>query len=185
MEVRPSIARVFLTFLAIGGTAYGGVWASARRIERAVVDENAWLDRHEVRSLLVVSTVIPAPKFLAMAALVGHRARGLLGGLAAALGLVTPSATLILFAAVLIAPELLTGPLAPLADTIGIGVVGLLVGNALFQWRTGAGGRRNRIIGSVFALVMIGLIVLGVPLVPVAVGGFVIAPMLIRDEVPG
>jgi chromate transporter len=185
LEVRPSLARVYLTFLSIGGTAYGGVWASARRIERAVVDQNTWLDRHEVRSLLVVSTVIPAPKFLAMAALVGHRARGLLGGLAATLGLVTPSATLILFAAVLIAPELLTGPLAPLAETIGIGVVGLLVGNALFQWRTGAGGRRNRLIGSAFALVMVGLIVLGVPLVPVAVGGFVFAPMLIRDVVPG
>jgi len=174
--------RVYLTFLTIGATAYGGVWASARRIERAAVDDNEWLDRHEVRSLLVVSTVIPAPKFLSMAALVGHRARGLSGALAAALGLVTPAGTLILLAALLVSPELLTGPLAPLADSIGIGVVGLLMGNALFQWRTGAGGRRNRIIGSAFALAMVGLIVVGAPLVVVAVGGFALAPLVVHDE---
>ena len=182
--MRPSFLRVYLTFLTIGSTAYGGVWASARRIERAAVDDNPWLDRHEVRSLLVVSTVVPAPKFLSMAALVGHRARGLSGALAAALGLVTPSGTLILVAAVLIAPELLTGPLAPLAESIGIGVVGLLLGNALFQWRTGAGGRWNRVAGSAFAIAMVGLIVLGVPLVAVAVAGFVLAPMVVREEAP-
>lgn len=180
MPERPTLLRILLTFLRIGATAYGGVWASARRIERAAVDDNAWLERDEVRSLLLVSTVIPAPKFVAMVALIGQRVRGIPGGIAAAIGLFAPTGTMIVLAASFIRPELLTGTLSPVAESIGIAVVGLLLGNALRQWQAGEGGVRNRIVGSAVAIAMVALMVLGVPIVVVAVGGFVIGPFLVR-----
>jgi chromate transporter len=177
---RPTLSRVFLTFLAIGATAYGGVWASARRIERSVVTDRGWIDDAEFRSLLLVSTVIPAPKFVAMVALIGQRVRGLSGGLVAVVGLFVPTASIVLVAATVVPPDLLTGALAPLTATIGVAVVGLLFGNALHQWRTGERGRRNRIVGTGITVVMLGLMVLGAPLVAVAIGGFVLGPLLVR-----
>lgn len=180
MIERPTLLRILLTFLRIGATAYGGVWASARRIERAAVDDNDWLDRDEVRSLLLVSTVIPAPKFVAMVALIGQRVRGIPGGIAAAIGLFAPTGTMIVLAASFVRPDLLTGVLAPLAESIGIAVVGLLVGNALRQWGAGESGMRNRIAGSAISLTMVALMVFGVPIVVVAVGGFLIGPLLVR-----
>ncbi len=185
MEDRPSLRRVFLVFLGIGSTAYGGVWANARRIETRVVERFRWIDADELRSLLVVSTVTPAPKFLAMGALVGHRARGLPGAFVAILGLLAPSATAILAAAVLLPSDLLSGDLAPLSESVGVAVVGLLAGNALYQWRSGDRGGPNRTIGTLFAAAMLALTVVGVPLVPIAVGGFLLAPLVIRDRTTG
>lgn len=176
----PRLSRVLATFLKIGVSAYGGVWANARRIERAVVDDNEWLDRDDVRSLLLVSTVIPAPKFVAMVTLIGERVRGLAGSAAAAFGLFAPASTVMVVAAVLVAPELLTGPLALVSETLGVVVVGLLTGNALYQWRTGKPGRRDRLVGTTLAIVMIFLMVVGAPLVFVAVGGFLLGPLLIK-----
>lgn len=180
MEKPPTFFRIFSTFFRIGATAYGGVWASTRRIERAAVDENAWLERSEVRSLLVVSTLLPAPKFLAMVSLIGQRVRGLAGGLVAGIGLVIPTGLMVLLAAVLIQPELLSDALAPLAESIGIAVVGLLLGNALVQWKAGQLGLRNRLMGSALAIAMIAAMALGTPIVPVALGGFIAGSFVIR-----
>lgn len=174
------LPQVLRTFLQIGLTAFGGVWASARQIERTVVDENGWLDSDTMRSTLLISTVVPAPRFLAMASLVGQQVRGMAGSTTAALGLVLPAAIGTVVAAVLVTPELLAGPLAAVADTIGVVVVGLLTGNALFQWRSGRAGLRDRSIGTGLTAVMLTLMIAGVPIVIVALGGFVLGPLMIR-----
>ena len=184
MRTPPSLPRILSVFLGIGSTAYGGVWANARRIEQRVVDRFAWIDAEDLRPLLVVSTVTPAPKFLAMAALVGHRARGIPGALVAIVGLMAPTATAILVATALLPPDLLSTSLAPLSESIGVAVVGLLIGNALYQWRSGDREGSNRIRGSAVAAAMLGLVAIGAPLVPVAVGGFLLGPLVIRAGSP-
>lgn len=158
------------------------MWAATRKLEKDLVERTGWLEQEDLKALFVVATLIPAPKFLSLAGLIGFRLGGWSRSLLAVLGLILPASGLVLAGVALIEPALLEGPLAPLNTAIGVAVVGLLFGNAYHQLRNPAASRRNRIVGTVLSAALFAAIVAGAPLVGVAILGFVLGPLLIRDR---
>lgn len=181
MQGRRVAARsVFTAFLVIGSTVFGGMWAATQKLERELVDKRNWLTREELQAQLLVSTLIPAPRFLSLSGLVGFHVARLRGLVSAIVGLLLPTSSLVVFGVALLRPELLDGPLTPLSTAVGVTIVGLLFGNAYQQLRAAGGKRSTRLVGYTVAAVLFAAIAAGVPLIPAAIGAFVVAPLVIN-----
>lgn len=81
---RPSLSALFLGYLQIGLTGFGGVNAWARRV---IVEERRWLSEQEYAETLGIAQVLPGPNALNVAIAIGQRFHGGVGSLVAATGL--------------------------------------------------------------------------------------------------
>jgi chromate transporter len=86
-----SLARIFLDFLIIGSTSFGGPVPYLR--DRLVV-KNHWLDEKQFVELLSISQSLPGLNATNMAILVGDKLRGVWGGVLAILGMCLPGGAL-------------------------------------------------------------------------------------------
>ncbi len=86
-----TLGRVFLEFLIIGGTSFGGVVPYLRG---SLVGKLHWLDDVEFTEMLSICQSLPGLNATNMAILVGERLRGGMGSLMAVLGMCIPGATL-------------------------------------------------------------------------------------------
>ena len=77
-------ADLFLGFLKVGLSGFGGVMPFARRM---LVEERRWLDEREFVELLSLSQFLPGPNIVNMSIIIGNRFCGPLGSIAASLGL--------------------------------------------------------------------------------------------------
>lgn len=80
----PSVADLFLHFMQVGASGFGGVMPWARRM---LVEERRWLSDEEFSEALSLCQVLPGPNIVNMAVSVGTRFHGAPGALAAFLGL--------------------------------------------------------------------------------------------------
>lgn len=88
-----SAARVFLEFLTIGATSFGG---AVPYLRQSLVVRRGWLDETEFVELLSISQSLPGLNATNMAILVGQKLRGGLGAFLAILGMCLPGALLML-----------------------------------------------------------------------------------------
>jgi chromate transporter len=72
------------------------MWGGVRELERELVQRRRWLGPEELRLRLVLSTLMPAPRFIGLAGLVGFQLRGWWGSLVAVLSLLLPSSLMVL-----------------------------------------------------------------------------------------
>jgi len=89
-QARPSLVRVFLAFLRLGATAFGGP-AMVAYIGDLAVAKRQWLSRESFQSGVALCQSMPGATAMQMAAYVGLRARGPLGALAAFVGFGSPA----------------------------------------------------------------------------------------------
>jgi len=88
---RASIAQIFLEFLIIGATSFGGVVPYLRG---SLVTKRGWIDDKEFVEMLSISQSLPGLNATNMAILVGDKLVGALGSLAALIGICLPGAAL-------------------------------------------------------------------------------------------
>jgi chromate transporter len=81
----PSPRALFLAFLTVGVTGFGGVLPFARRM---LVDRKAWLTPQAFNETLALCQSLPGPNIVNMSVVVGARFAGPKGALAAVTGLV-------------------------------------------------------------------------------------------------
>ena len=86
-----SILQIFLEFLIIGATSFGGVVPYLRG---SLVTKRHWIDDKEFVEMLSISQSLPGLNATNMAILVGEKLRGALGSIAAILGICLPGAVL-------------------------------------------------------------------------------------------
>ena len=67
-------------FFVLGCTCFGGMWAAMDRLQRELVERRQLISLEDQRSLMLAAAMIPAPKFLAFAAMVGYRNWWVMGG---------------------------------------------------------------------------------------------------------
>ncbi len=91
----PSLVAIFLAFLRIGCTAFGGP-AMIPYIRRMALERKGWLDAADFELGMGAAQIIPGATAMQVAAYVGLRVRGILGGLAAYLGFGLPAFGLML-----------------------------------------------------------------------------------------
>ena len=86
-----SIGQIFLEFLIIGATSFGGVVPYLRE---SLVIKRRWIDDKEFVELLSISQSLPGLNATNMAILVGGKLRRALGSLAAIIGVCLPGAVI-------------------------------------------------------------------------------------------
>lgn len=89
------LLSLYITFFKIGLFSFGGGYAALPLIEQEVVGVNAWLSLAEFNDLITISQMTPGPIAINSATFVGTRVAGVVGGLVATLGCVTPSAIIV------------------------------------------------------------------------------------------
>jgi chromate transporter len=86
-----SIAQIFLEFLVIGATSFGGVVPYLRG---SLVTKRGWINDKEFVEMLSISQSLPGLNATNMAILVGEKLRGVLGSVVAIIGICLPGAVL-------------------------------------------------------------------------------------------
>jgi len=86
-----AVWKIFLQFLAIGATSFGGVVPYLRA---ALVDKRHWIDDREFVEMLSISQSLPGLNATNMAVLVGEKLRGIAGSIVAILGMCLPGGVL-------------------------------------------------------------------------------------------
>ena len=89
-------------FLRIGLFTFGGGYAMVPVVERELVKKRSWITMEELIDYYTIAQITPGLIGINLATFVGHRRKGILGGILATLGFVFPGSTLILAAAVFI-----------------------------------------------------------------------------------
>lgn len=87
---------VFLVFLRLGLTSFGGPVAHLGYFRSEFVERRRWLDEATFADLIALSQFLPGPASSQVGIAIGTMRAGLLGGLAAWLGFTLPSALLMI-----------------------------------------------------------------------------------------
>ena len=162
------------------------MWAAMDRLQRELVEQRQLISLEDQRSLMLAAAMIPAPKFLAFAAMVGYRIGGLWGAVGSSISILLPGTALVLVACVLTVVASENIALKTIQHYVGLGVVGLLAGNAIRMF-IGDGLRiRPALFGLVISLgIPLYVVVAEGPLIIAACVGLAIGSLMIREDVPG
>jgi chromate transporter len=85
-----SLLDLFLAFLRLGATAYGGP-AMMAHLRAEVVDQRRWMATVDFAEGMALCQVIPGATMVQMATYVGYRLHGVPGAVATACGFILPS----------------------------------------------------------------------------------------------
>ncbi len=98
---KPSITflQLYLTFLKIGATTFGGGYAMVPMIQREIVEEKGWIEEEEFLDSIALTNSLPGPLATNCAVFTGYRLKGFIGVAVATLGVITPSLVIILLLA--------------------------------------------------------------------------------------
>lgn len=122
--VRGSVGEVFLTFIGLGLTSFGGPIAHLGYFRRELVERRKWVSESEYAQLLGLCQLLPGPGSSQLGFSLGLLRAGWGGALAAFTAFTLPSA-LLLFAFATLLPQI-TGPLGA-AALHGLKLVALVV----------------------------------------------------------
>ncbi len=97
-RAKATVFDVFLQFLIIGATSFGGVVPYLRN---SLVAKLHWVDDKEFVELLSISQSLPGLNATNMAVLLGDRLKGWMGAVAGVVGMCLPGAVIMLVAGIL------------------------------------------------------------------------------------
>lgn len=87
--------KLFYTFATVGVTTFGGGYAMLPALQREVVEKRGWATEEEVMDWYAIGQCTPGVIAVNTATFVGQKQKGVLGGIAATLGVVFPSLVII------------------------------------------------------------------------------------------
>lgn len=85
------ILELFFTFAKIGLFTFGGGYAMISIIENICVEKKKWITDDEMLNMTVIAESTPGPIAINCSTYVGFKQKGILGAIAATLGVVMPS----------------------------------------------------------------------------------------------
>jgi chromate transporter len=86
---------LFLTFAKVGVMTFGGGYAMLPILQREVVDNKHWATEEELMDYFAIGQCTPGVIAVNTATFIGKKQKGILGGIAATLGVVFPSLIII------------------------------------------------------------------------------------------
>src|SRR5215472_5677877 len=81
----PGLAALFISFLAIGSTSFGG--GLLGWIRRELVERRRWIDDQQFLACYGLSQMVPGATNVNLSVIIGAQLRGVLGALVAVAGL--------------------------------------------------------------------------------------------------
>jgi chromate transporter len=129
VAARATVLQIFLEFLLIGATSFGG--GVVAYLRNGLITKRGWLDDKSFVELLSISQSLPGLNSTNMAILVGDRLRGLSGAIAGIIGMCLPGG-LLMFAVGIVYREHGDHPLATAAlKGVAAAAVGLILATAV------------------------------------------------------
>ncbi|WP_159838617.1 chromate transporter [Burkholderia sp. 8Y] len=159
-SARPTIPELFLGFLTLGLTAFGGALPLARR---EIVERRKWLDAETFTDLLGLCQFLPGGNVINLSVAIGMRFRGVPGALAGLLGLLVGPSLIVIGLGVIYQRTHQDPRVAHLFAGLAAAAAGLLIAMAVkLLWPL-----RKKPEAAAVALVMFaGIALLRTPLLP-------------------
>lgn len=178
-QKRPSVPKIFFSFLRLGLTAFGGP-AMVAYIQRLAVDREHWMDEESFRGGVSFCQMVPGATAMQTAAYVGLGIRGWMGALASFVGFGLPAfVIMIILASVYVQTAALP---ASLAIFRGLQVITVaIIASAVISF--GRSSLKKWVHGFI-ALVAAGLFFYGMsPIIVILLAGL-LGYLFVRGEPP-
>lgn len=121
----------------MGAITFGGGYAMLPILRRTCVERHGWLSEEEVMDFYAVSQGLPGVIAVNVAVFIGRKLRGLAGGIAAALGCVTPCIVIITAIAVFMTNFQDSVWVKRAMTGISICVAALIIDTVIGLWKKG------------------------------------------------
>lgn len=89
------LIELFITFAKVGGFTFGGGYAMLPILQKEVVENKNWVTDEELMDYYAIGQCTPGVIAVNTATFIGQRNKGILGGIAATLGVIMPSMIII------------------------------------------------------------------------------------------
>ena len=86
-----TLLQLFLIFARIGGFTFGGGYAMLPMLQKELVENKGWTTNEELIDYYAIGQCTPGIIAVNVATFVGYKTKGILGGIFATLGMITPS----------------------------------------------------------------------------------------------
>ena len=131
------LANLFWTFFKIGLTTFGGGYAMLPILEREIVEKRKWATSEELANYYAVGQCTPGIISVNTATFIGYKKRGVIGGIIATLGVITPSVIIILLIANLISGFADYPVTQHIFSGVKVCVAALIISAILKLWKSG------------------------------------------------
>ncbi len=91
--------ELFLTFAKLGACTFGGGYAMLPFIQKEIVEKRHWATEEEIIDYYAVGQCTPGIIAVNTATFIGYNKKGVLGGICATLGIISPSLIIIILIA--------------------------------------------------------------------------------------
>lgn len=86
---------LFIIFMRIGGFTFGGGYAMLPMLQKEIVENKHWATEEELMDFYAIGQCTPGVIAINTASFIGYKTKGLLGGIAATIGVIAPSLVII------------------------------------------------------------------------------------------
>lgn len=161
------LLKLYILFAKMGSVCFGGGYAMLPILERELVDNRGWCTKEELIDYYAIGQCTPGVIAVNTATFIGHKLRGIPGGIFATLGFITPSIIIISILATVL--QYMTDlPVVNYAFSgIRICVCVLILSATVKLWKSAVKGKIGVIL---FAIVFVLSAVWGISPVIIVVG---------------
>ena len=89
------LIKLFMAFAKIGAVTFGGGYAMLPILQRDIVEKHGWATEEELMNYFAIGQCTPGVIAVNTGTFVGYKIKGVLGGIAATLGVIFPSIVII------------------------------------------------------------------------------------------
>ncbi|MBQ0026345.1 MAG: chromate transporter [Lachnospiraceae bacterium] len=137
MKDKPGLFELYITFFKIGSITFGGGYAMLPILEREIVQKKGWIDSDEILDYYAVGQSLPGLIAVNVATLTGYKKRGVIGGICASLGVISPCIVIITLIAALLSGFRDNPTVKHAISGITICVAALIVSSVVSLWKKG------------------------------------------------
>ncbi len=132
-----NLGEIFISFMKIGVTTFGGGYAMVPILKAEVVDDKKWIDEDELLDYYGVGQLTPGLNSINVSIFIGNKLRGFIGGVLAAFAMALPSLLIILLIAILFESMMSIELIRIIFEYVRIGVCALILDAALRMTKRG------------------------------------------------
>ncbi|MCH1640767.1 chromate transporter [Paenibacillus timonensis] len=162
------IGQIFVVFLKIGPSTFGGGYAMIATIEREIVHRKGWMSREEIGDMVSISGSAPGGVAVNSAAFIGYRLGGVIGAVAAVTAITMPTFLIVFLLSALSAMYKDNAKVAAALKGIHAAVVALIIVAAAKMWKSSVLDTATLVI---MALAVAALLLTGIHSVYLILGG--------------
>ena len=158
------LISIFISFFKMGSVTFGGGYAMLPILKKECVEKNKWITEEQVMDYYAVSQGLPGIIAVNVSVFIGYRRRKFAGGIAAALGCVSPCIIIISIIAAFLSNIQDNLIIKHAMSGVSICVVALILDAVLGLWKKGV-----RDIWGVFICLLVFFLTEFTPLSPIII----------------